>query len=141
MKVKFLILVFIPFFPSSENVLAADGQIGHWLDISSTKCPFYFDIEPLLEWDKIDPPPVTIQTANAIFRYWAETKFPEGRASILNYRLSSVLPLGHEWAMWVYFIEYIGTETIGPSAFRRDSAQGLAITMGGAIVEPACAVA
>jgi len=114
-----------------------NGYVANWDDGSPMKCAFYFDEEPLLEWNTVDPPPVTVQTANAIVRYWSEQNGFGSNPLVQNYRLILTRPVGHSHRSWVWFLEILtmqpGAAPIGNSAFRP-----IAITMQGKLVEPEC---
>lgn len=118
------------------NVQAQEGTVTHWEDGTSMGCTYVFEQEPLLEWNQIDPPPVTVKTASAIVRYWGEQKGLEN-VTVSSLRLIGVRPYSHDHPMLVWFINYIGS-----SAGQRISYMGeskwLAITPSGSIVEPDC---
>ena len=112
------------------------GAVTHWDDRSSMECPFIFQQETLLEWNQIDPPPITIETTAAIARLWGEQKNLTNVVT-LSFRLIMVSPWGHDYPMWVMFVKYLGAppRTLIISG---DDYHWLAITPTGTVVEPTC---
>lgn len=114
-----------------------DGLVTRWDDGSSMACRFYFEESPYIEWDLIDPPPVTVQTATAILRNWTAENDLGGEPYIRSYRLIAVEPYGHENGQWVWFINYIANR-IGPAAEQDFAFTTVAVTMFGNVVTPSC---
>ena len=112
------------------------GAVTHWADGSSMECPFIFEQETYLEWNQIDPPPITIETAAAIARLWGEQKNLANVAA-RSFRLIFVGPWGHDYPMLVMFVKYMGFPPRTP-IISGDDYHWLAITPTGTVVEPTC---
>jgi hypothetical protein len=123
---------------SSAPLLGAEfGFVGHWTNGSSMECPFYFPEEPLIAWDQIGEPPVTVSEANAILREWVDSKYPGDESLIISYQLLNVRPWQQEYK-WAYFIEYAVFKNRAP-IIRSNEKELLAITMNRTVLTPQCA--
>lgn len=113
------------------------GEVTHWDDGSAMDCPFIFEQEVLVDWNQIDPPPVTIETAAAIVRFWGEKKNLTN-VQATTFRLFVVRPWAHSYPMLVMFVKYAGFPPQTPFIIGNDDYHWLAITPTGAVVEPSC---
>lgn len=113
-----------------------DSEVTHWEDGSSMECSFIFEQEPLLEWNQIDPPPITIETAAVTARIWGERKNLTNVAATV-FKLIGVHPWGHDYPMLVMFVKYFGFPSQTP-IISGDDYHWLAITPTGIVVEPTC---
>ena len=129
----------IPLFAGSLVAAAQnnEGLVMNWDDGSTMPCRFYFEEAPHIEWNNIDPPPVTVQTAAAILRNWTKENDLGDSPFIRSYRLIMVDPLHHEYGQWAWFVNYIANR-VGPTADRDLAFTTVAITMFGQVVPPVC---
>lgn len=136
--VKFLLAILLTTGSGSALSQPKVGDVTHWDDGSPMECPFIFEQEALLEWNQIDPPPITIEAAAAIARTWGEKKNLTNVAAT-TFRLIGVRPWGHDYPMLVMFVKYVGFPPQTP-IIRGDDYHWLAITPTGIVVEPTCEV-
>lgn len=133
---KVFIVALLIFWSTALFAQSEVGYVTHWDDGRAMDCPFMFEQETLIEWDQIDPPPVTIETAAAVARLWGEKK-ELSRVTAISFRLIPVSPSGHEYPMLVMFVNYIGLPP-GRLMISSDENYWLAITPSGSVVEPQC---
>ena len=134
--VKILIALLLITGSSAALSQPQDGEVAHWEDGSSMECPFVFEQESLLEWNQLNPPPITIETAAAIARVWGERRNLSNVAATV-FKLIGVRPWGHDYPMLVMFVKYIGFPS-QTQIIRGDQFYWLAITPTGVVVEPIC---
>jgi len=134
-------LLFVGILFRYANIAAAQNNFGlvlHWDDLSRMDCPFYFEQEPLLEWDQSNPPPISIETAAAIARVKGEEKGLEN-VWVNSFRLIGVRPHEHDYPMLVMFVNFQGFPkgNRGPM-YGDDNKHWIAITPIGKVVEESC---
>ena len=113
------------------------GDVTNWDDGSAMDCSFNFEQEAMYEWDQIEPPPITIETAATVARIYGQEK---GLTNVTatSFRLIGVRPWGHEYGMLVMFVRYLGFPQGDFRPVYMEDQNWLAITPTGAVVEPSC---